>query len=775
MTFSSARVVEEICYNLREAEWQRARNRALISGLANGFPPYSPDEAQANNIEVNSNDLSMTRLCQEARQQLLQAFIKPGNFFTARTDMGPVHRRAQRGVTVTTEINRLMKRSLPYYETLRSKIALVVLHGIGTSCWDGSQKWCPGPVGIGDVLIPSGTLLTFQNLPFVAFARSYTANELSRLTSGPNVDPGWNLEMVKKAIAWAEEQTLKMMGSQWSEYFMPDRLSERLKENSGFYASDLVQTIDVIDFMYYCDEGKKAGWRRKIIFDAWGGYSTYQSTGHISDKNLLNSRDQFLYDGKDRVYADRLSQIAHWQFADLTATGPFRYHSIRGLGHMLYDACHLQNRLECSFAEAVFEQLLNYVRVKTSDEAERALKIQLAQRGIIDESVQFLPPGERWQPNAPLIELGIAQYRKIIADNSGAYVQNRNFSQDKKERTAFEVHAEIQATTTLISAALQQAYKYQTFEYEEVLRRFCIPNSRDPDVREFRVRCLKRGVPEKMLVPAAWEIEPERVMGAGNKTLEMNIAQLLMENRAAFSPQAQQEILRIFTLSVTDSASVTEMLVPETPGVSDAKHDAMLAYGSLMVGAEVQFTPDQNRIEIAQTLIGELGLGVKRVLTTGGMADADKIAGFQNVLQHIGQLVQQIAQDKPQRELAKKLAEASGKLANEVKGFAQRLEQQQKAAQKQNGDGGTMAETKAKIMGTLLTAKAKAANTRDAHGQRTAQRQVAFELEQKRKDQEHQLDMRREIQKQHVEDVATDLKTAAEVRRGRLKSTRDDD
>ena len=82
--------------------------------------------------------------------------------------------------------------------------------------------------------------------------------------------------------------------------------------------------------------------------------------------------------------------------------------------------------------------------------------------------------------------------------------------------------------TSLTGAALTQAYHYQVFEYREIFRRFCRKNSIDPDVREFQARCLKQGVPQNMLVPEAWEIEPERVMGAGNKTLEMVIAEQLM-------------------------------------------------------------------------------------------------------------------------------------------------------------------------------------------------------------------------------------------------------
>ncbi len=49
-------------------------------------------------------------------------------------------------------------------------------------------------------------------------------------------------------------------------------------------------------------------------------------------------------------------------------------------------------------------------------------------------------------------------------------------------------------------------------------------NSRDPDVNSFRAACKAYGIPDKLLVAEAWDVEPERVLGAGNKTLEMAMA-----------------------------------------------------------------------------------------------------------------------------------------------------------------------------------------------------------------------------------------------------------
>ncbi len=751
---------------MRQSEYRRGQNRERIDKLAAGYPPYPEGDL---NRTVNSNDLSLARLAHNARAQLYQGHFKPGNAFTARTDMGPQHKRADRGAVVTKEVNTPLKHSMEYYELQRSKFAQDILHGIGIGCWNSTQLWCPDPTAICDVLIPDGTLLTFKNLPFFAIAREYTAEELYRLTHGPIVDPGWNIEAVDAAVQWASKETARLMGNRWTEaYWSPEKLGERIRENSGLYASSMVQTISLIDFFFNDVESDNAGWKRRVIFDAWGGYSNYGPVQGVPDKNLIGERDQWVYNSGDRVYASKMSEIIHFQFADLSPTAPFRYHTVRSLGHMLFDACHLQNRINCAIAESTLETLMQYFRVNSRDDAERALKIELVNRGLIDPSVQFIPASERWQPNAQMIEIGKGQYQRIIDDNSSSYVQNQNFSRDRVEKTAYQVSAEINAMMTLVSAALQQSYKYQLAEYREIFRRFMIPNSRDLDVREFRLRCLKRGVPEKMLCVEAWDLEPERVMGSGNKTLEMAIAQQLMEWRSAFGAEAQQTILHDAVLAITDDAAKARALVPEQQTVSDSKSEAMSAFGTLMTGGEQQWKANSNRMEIAQVLLGEYGLVVSRINAMGGMATLGQVVGLQNVSKHITALIDAIAADPAQQQMVRNMSDALKNLDNLTRGFAQRV---QEKMQSQNGDGGDgAAETKAKVASMLITAQAKAANTRESHAQRTAQRQAQFDMEQKRDDELHALEMQRELARQQTEDTALDLKTAAEIRRDRAKA-----
>lgn len=741
MTFDRPEEVEMLAWQLKQADYPRAYNRALINNLMNGFPPYSEAEVEDNNINVNVNDLQGTRLAHTARAQYYQAFLKPGLYFKASCDSGPIHKRQERNTIVTKEINKIIKASLPYTECMRSKFAQNVLHGISPAVFRDKKRWCPEPLGVEDVLVPANTLLTMYNLPFFLVYRSFTAPELIKLTRGPKVDPGWNKGLVEACIKWIDAATAKLMNDQWPQVWSPEKMQERIKSNSGcFYMGDSVPTINCWDLYFWNDDEKVQGWNRRMIIDSWSTPDMASQVYNSAPRSdMADLRGKFLYNPKGRKVASRREEIINWQFADLSCVAPFRYHSVRALGYLLYAVCHLQNRLRCKFNEAIFEQLTMLFRVNGLDDAQRALKVDLINKGFVDSSLEFIKAQDRYQVNAPLAELGLRENQNLIASNSASYSPNPTGQGSSREKTKFEVQAEVQSMTSLVSAALLQSYIYQNVEYKEIFRRFCIKNSPDPDVRLFQERCLRQGVPESMLSPERWEIEPDRVMGAGNKTLEVAIAQQLMSYRNLYGPEAQRQILRDATLAITDDPARAEALVPENPDqVTDAKFAASLAAGTLMQGLPVPIKSGINHIDYVETLLNDLMVLVRKYQNT--VPDGNDIIGMNAIAMHIGQHIAIIAQNPEESQRVKQYGDALGKMMNEVKGYAQRYMEQQKANAQRNGED---AETMAKIKAMMIMAEAKAQNTRDAHAQRTAQRQIQWEMDEKRKQREFEAELQR--------------------------------
>lgn len=772
--FKNAQVVESLLWQMRLADYPRGLNRSRVNSLFNGDPPYSPQQAKENNLSVNVNFLESTRLGSDARRQLYNLLNKTENFFNAKLDRGTKHKRGDWSHIITKELNKILKKSLPYYEALQSSFASLVLHGIGPSVWTDKQHWLPDEKGVEDILIPANALRSMRHLPFFAVYQPFTALQLYRLTHGPRRDPGWNMPLADRAIKWCDEQITKS-SIPYSEIYSPEKMQERLKEDSGLYASDAVPTIDCWDFYFYNDEKKVSGWNRRIVIDAnWdigAGGINYDRKPSMPDKNKIGTSGEFLYDSGSRKYAEKREQIIHFQFGDLSAVAPFRYHSVRSLGFLLFAVCHLQNRLRCKFNDALFEHMLQYFRVRNLDDYERSLKINLVDKGYVDETVQFIPPTERWAINPNLVQMGLTHNRELIGESASGYTQDHDYGKEQTERTATEVMAQVQSTAALVSSALAQAARFQEPQYQEIARRFCIKNSKDADVRKFRVNVLKQGVPEELLDTECWEIVSEKILGGGNKILETAIAEKLLGVSQSLDPGPQRIVLRDYVLAVSDDPAKAEELVPYEPvAVTDTVHDAQLSAATLMMGLPVAVKTGINHIEAIQALMGSMTAVIQKAQANGGMATQDQIAGLQNIAQHISEHIQILARDKAQKERVKEFSDDLGKLMNFVKAFAQRLQQQMEAQAQQNGNGGMDPKAVAKAQEISLMGELKRKNTAESHAQRTAQRQAQAEMQIENEAKKQTLQQEAIIGGARTDAEAKGIQTAANINDGRAKT-----
>lgn len=774
MTFDNAQQVDSLVWQMKMADYIRSANRARIQNLFNGVPPYTEEEVMANNIGINVNDLESTRLSHDARSQFYQAFLKPGNYFNATLDSGPKHKRSIWSTIVTKEMNRMMKRSIPYFETMRSKFAMLVLHGIAPSAFRDSCHWCPDPIAVDDCMVPANVILTMRNLPFFATYRSFSVPELVKLTQGPKVDPGWNKKMVDACIEYIDSQSIALMNDNWPDIWSPEKAQERMKQSYGsYYLGDAVPTIKCWDVYFWNDSNKVQGWNRRIVLDSWSQPSMTNGTINMErvkfDGKLDKYRKNFLFNPGDRVWASKRESVINWQFADLSSTAPFYYHSVRSLGFLIYAMCHLQNRLRCRFNEAVMEQMMQLFRVKGSEDIQRVLKVDLINKGFIDENLQFIKTEERNTVDYNLAQLALRQNQDIIGRHASSYTPQIAPQSVGPEKTKYQVMQETQAMTSLVSAAFLQAYQYQIPEYREIFRRFCIHDSADPDCRTFQANCLRQGVPIEMLEADRWELEPERIMGAGNKTLEVTIAEQMLQARNLFDPEPQRDILRDYVLAITDDPARAERLVPENPNpVTDAVLIASLAMGTLLKGLQVPIKTGINHIEYAETLLEDLSMLVKKYQNQ--VPAPDDIVGMNNVAQHIQQHIQLIAQDPNEKQRVKQYGDVLGKLMNEIRAYAQRYQEQQRRAAEQNGGGQLDPETQAKIQAILINAQTKAKTTEEAHSQRTAQRQIQFEMDENRKQQEWEMEMRRGVAETTQELVHNERKNVQEVKHAKKKA-----
>lgn len=765
---------------MKLADFPRATNRALIDSLFIGAPPYTSQEAQQNRIQINVNWLDSLRIHQDATRQFETAFGKPGNYFTVKLGSGPAHKRGEWAEIITEEINKRMKASATYTDLLHDVFSQVVLHGVGPVSWPDKQSWCPVMHGMSDVGIPSRTLLTMENLPYFYIDRRYTATELWRKTHGPRVDKGWEMGVVNKAIQWAVKTGADNMAMNDTDYvYAPERWVQDIQENPGYYASDLVPTINCKDFYWLEDSKKEWGWKRRIVLDSPAPSQRSDGKLAASNKSIIDGRNEFIFNPGDRNYASKLSEILHFQFADGSVIAPHRYHTVRSLGRLLYDVCHLQNRLRCKLNEATFEALLNYYRVANPDDGQRPEQLNLIDKGILPEGWNFVPPSERWQVNQGLVQQTMLLNRQSMSENSTSYTQDFGYEQQGgrrgPEKTATQVTAEVNAATAMVGSMLQRAYGYQEGQYREICRRFCIANSKDKDVRAFRAACLRRGVPEDKLVVEQWNVSAVRVVGAGNKQLELSQLQMAMQFIDRLDPDAQRLLMREYMFAAVDNPTFAGQLVPfEKNLTTDSVHDAQMSAATMLLGLQMGLRQGVNHGEYAATLMGAAKNTIDRINAAGGVGKPEDLVGLQNLLgQSVdGQPIEGngarahieiLAQNEGSKSEVKQLMDVLGRLLNEVKAFAQRQQEQQARAQEGNGQlpPGDVVALKAKLVMAETDAKIKEAAAQQKAAHKDAQFQQRLAQTQAR-DEQSSADV---VRKAQVGEAALDLETAGKIQR----------
>ena len=750
MNFKDPAKIKEVVGMIDDAQRDGAANRAKTQALFNGNPPFTQQECDENFISTNVNFMEGPKILRDARATWNNAFLGPATYFDVKLDAGPPEKRLQWGQSITARINRVMKRNRPYMEVLKSVGAQVVMHGIGPVMWDRQKHWCPTFIALEDIGIPTNTYCSLENLDHFFVRRRWTAAQLFSRTNGKDVDPGWNKALVAKQLKAAAK---KVSGNNFADDYWnrPESLEEEFKQNGGYYTSDAVPTIRVIDFFFKSDDSEQ--WNRRMILDEGEDSSSAQ---------------EFLFDPGNRSYAKQIEQLLHVQYGNCANVAPFRWHSVRSLGFMLFAIVHLQNRLRCHYSDNLFMQLQTWFTSTGGLTREQLQQCTLHNYAFFPEAVRIIPATERYAVDHNLVTLGMNQHRQLMSENSSSFTQDFS-SKQQENMTATEAMARVNSSTAMVTGMLNDAYELQKWQYEEIARRFCTVDCEDS--REFKMLCQMDGVPPALLDSRLWTVNPTRIVGSGNKTLQIAAVDRLMAARNLFPPEAQQIILRMYAEANTDDPGLSNTLVPESPEIPEAVFWADSVFTSCMAGVNPEVRTGINMIDYVERLLMHLRNEVEKTEQMGGMTTPDKVVGMQTVIAHLTQPTQsgrpspldRIAADPNEKERVKSYGDMIGELANYIKGYQQRLEE---ASQEQAQQGAGMSpEAAAKIEEKRILAESQARVSEELAQQKMQHKDMAFAADQERRTIKNQAEIMRASDKHHADKVLADMDTAAEMSR----------
>jgi hypothetical protein len=664
--FGTPQKIFNICENMQLAEDQRAKDRAKINTLFNGSNPYSKDEEERFQIQINVNWGFGKSIIRDANTQLNTAFLQTGQLFTCACQGGKTSKRDDWSTYFTKNVHvpiQSGKGGRRHYFLMKERNASICLHGIGTFLWPNDFKWIPRYVPLEDLLIPTDTYCDLSNLRYFGVNLYLSPGEFAEMALGKNVLKGWNQEQVKAILDSQKSQVLDAnLTSTWKD--QPEATAEIFKQNRGFYYCDAVPTIKLRAF-YFEEVDNPGTWYRHIIL---------RENVQGADPNV------FVFDGSDAPFSTDINRILNIQYGDGNFVAPFKYHSVRGIGIDLFAPVEALNRIQCQTVQHTLESLQMLFKIQDPADKARLKSFVLEQFGYIPEGLTIVPRQDRHQIDPQIVELSMGLIRQNMQESSSGFVQNVNDG-SQKQMTAKEVTARLNQANVMVSGMLQSLDLQQGFYWQEVVRRFCDKKSEDKDVQKFQKQCVKDGIPEDLLYDADnWKVTTNRVLGGGDKTLAQVQSMWLFQNRTAFSPQSQQKILRLTTTTMLDDPAKGADLVPQLP--ITATVGALAAedvFGTLMTGNSVELRSGIDEQGYIQTLLKLMDNVVVRIAKTDNMGTMQDLIGLQSVAMNIQEHIKILEADPQQQQLVKMFGDALGKVQNLVKSFAQRQQQMMKA------------------------------------------------------------------------------------------------
>jgi hypothetical protein len=453
-----------IFLTLAKADEKSSVNRARVDAMFDGAAPYNQGNlaSSGQGLKTNLNFGEAQRLLDIALSAYVDLYSSLECLVEVTGTTGEKSEIAPQEEIVADELTHLIRGWPEFHSAYLRLCTTFIKHGVSIAYFDTPDDWKFRVGGFSDILIPRQTPASESCIDIAVGRRDYLLHELHGFIKNEEAAAkvGWDVEEVKRVIA--KNATTKGSGDM-DKHSNYEVLQQEMK-NNDIYTGIQNPTVSVLHF-----------WVKEMD----GSVSHYMSAeSHPKD---------FLY---KKVSRYQNAEQAYVMFSyGVGSNGT--YHSVRGLGQRIFSHIQTSNRLRCQQIDGAM--------------LSSAIMIQPENQRSLDE-LQFTYYGAYavMSPNVKIVEkaipnLGTAvqpaledltQQLQLNTDTVSTYGPN----QSSPYRNTMQVSADIDVTTRLSGASLNLFYASWTRLLREVVRRVVTTKKKDPSVRDFYQRCMRRGV-----------------------------------------------------------------------------------------------------------------------------------------------------------------------------------------------------------------------------------------------------------------------------------------
>ena len=670
--------------SLQKADEASSINRSRVDSMFDGASPYDSKRLNASGqgLKTNLNFGEAQRLLDISLSAYVDLYSSLETLVEVRGTQGQRSEIKTQEDIVSEELTHMLRSWPEFHNSYLRLCTTFVKHGTGVAYFDTPDDWKFRVGSFADILIPRQTPADENFVDIAIGRRQYHLHELFGFIKNEKAakSVGWDIAEVKRVImenVTTQGRTGMNYTSDWESY------QAELK-NNDLYHSYQNPTVSVLHF-----------WVREM-------------DGSVSHFICAEDKPKkFMYEKISRYEKPEQAFVMFTYGVGSNGT----YHSIRGLGHRIFNHIQTSNRLRCQMIDGAM--LGSAVMIQP--ENQRALdELSFTYYGayaVLSPNVNII---EKAVPNlSTAVQPALNDITNQLALNTDT-VSTYGSQQSSPYRNKMQVVADMDVATRLSGASLNLFYASWTRLMKEIVRRVVENKRRDGAVKEFYERCAVRGVQESFIKTLdISRTKAVRSIGSGSQANRFTALRELQAVSGQFDETGRKNLTRDI-VATRVGHDLADRYMPqqeqERPTI-----DLKIAYfenQDMMEGKPVPVVPNELHATHLQVHLPTLNQLLQQL--DEGVADpVQAFPALQAFYDHVSQTVQALAGDPMQKLLVGEAKQVLNFTQEMIYNTSQKIEkmkreQAEAGGQEQSGDAAMAAKMReAEVKNKIALDKAK--------------------------------------------------------------------
>lgn len=601
---------------LRRADESSSVARSRIDAMFDGVPPYDPkvltSTGQGNRTNLNFGEAQ--RYLDVAMSAFVDLYSSLEVLVRTPVTAGEPAIRDEASDIIAEELTNLLRSEPEFHSNTLRLCNEFTKHGVGVSYFDDTESWRFRVCGFGDFLIPRQSRASEEGIEVAVARRQYLLHELYAFIRNPEAAAklGWNVEEVRRILV-ANARTTSTTGS---GTFSDWEQTQREFKNNDIHTGIENTTVKVLHL-----------WVRE--FD---GSVSYFVCAEDSPKDFM-FKSVGMFAKPEQAYV---------LFSYGVGTNG-TYHSVRGLGHRIFNHIQVGNRLRCQQIDSAV--MAGSVMIQPE-----------SQRALDDLSFTTYGPYSILSPNVRIVEKAVPNLAQTttpaINDLQQQLAMNVDSAstygnQSSPYRNQLQTEHDLAVASRLTGSTINLFYASWTRLLREVTRRIIrSKNSRDPLVKDFFARCAARGVTAEVVRSVDIDkVIAVRAIGSGSQANRLLALRELRQMAGEFDEVGRRKLTRMLVATRVgyDLADDFAPANPEPRLTVDAKI-AVLENDSLMSGKPMPVLDSEMHsmhLRMQAPQMQQLLSGIE----SGTVDPASGVPALQAFMQHVSDHANYLAND----------------------------------------------------------------------------------------------------------------------------------